>query len=647
MKLGSSIFLWVFPAAVIPLALLVLAATSYSEYLDNQRVNQEVSDSLTTLATELKQRLLIEHDLVQGLANIPAVQAFVPVLADLYEEKEIPDFMQKIDKTSQALETFQSVRRSLGIIRILDPSGNTLIKVRSGRRVDTALEAFGEVAYVEDAPHDNSLIPYLQDLNPGESGEIFLPAAHYISDQPDPAPVMSVIYPLEFSGARVGYFSIDAPVGPFNRMAEVASRTRGGKLFIAELNPDNSLRDGLLLFDDVTDVAMNTERDVIVNLQAEYPLIYGQAFHSPSGKVDLPDQQTRVYYQTFFPYPDRLITWVVGTRIDLAEMGAPFRRIRIGIWASLVLTLIISLLLTRWGARQIALPVAELSESISRYARGDRQLRIELKGPEEIRRAGQAFNFMADALDQAENDRDDAKHSAMQSERLASLGRMAAGIGHEINNPLGNILSLIKLIERDIPAEQSQLHSDISAIRSETNRVSRIVKSILNFGRQIAPENEMLDVSGWLSDVCDQARRQLPDRKIDCFNDLQDNLFIEGDRELLNQALINLIVNADHASPEGEAVQLLTDIQDDKIRITVRDNGSGIPADIYGNIFDPFFTTKEAGEGSGLGLSLGLGIVEHHGGSLRLENAQAGGAVAIMSLPYTLDKTSSGHLVDE
>jgi two-component system NtrC family sensor kinase len=297
----------------------------------------------------------------------------------------------------------------------------------------------------------------------------------------------------------------------------------------------------------------------------------------------------------------------------------------------MVIALMISLVLSKFGAEQIATPVGKLVKGLTAYADG-RVRKLDVRGPKEMRKAGDAFNHMTRKLLRIEKERDQAHKAMMQSAKLVSIGQMAAGIGHEINNPLGNILSLTKLIEREIPEGETRLRKDVQKVREEADRVSRIVKGILNFARQVPPDKTRFEVKPWLEETIGLVQKDAASRDISINLIVNDGIMLDGDRDLLQQAMINLINNAIYASPEQGDIKVLAMASDSVLQLIVEDRGSGISSKQMGNIYDPFFTTKPIGHGSGLGLSICLGIVERHNGTLELVNRNDGGVRATISL---------------
>jgi two-component system NtrC family sensor kinase len=295
--------------------------------------------------------------------------------------------------------------------------------------------------------------------------------------------------------------------------------------------------------------------------------------------------------------------------------------------------LLLSLLLAQAGAVQIAAPIRTLAASLASYKRGIAARPITVQGPDELRQAGEAFNLMVSNIEAAEKERDAAEFAMLQSAKLASIGQMAAGIGHEINNPLSNILSLTKLVERQLSGADAVVTQDVRAIREEAERVSRIVNAILNFGRQSDPVRTRFEVRAWLLETLELVEAEAAKRHISVQSEIGDDTLLEGDRDLLQQTLVNLLLNALYASPEGATVRLVSSVAGDRLTVSIADAGPGIAAEVAANVFDPFFTTKPEGEGSGLGLSISLGIVQHHNGTLELNNNPQGGLTATITLP--------------
>ncbi len=634
MKLKTNLFFWIFPAIAIPVAGLVLFTMAHNEKILRQDIDREIFSSLNSIAVALNNRLHVEQDILQGLVSVPAVRQFVPVLARLGEGQPDARYPERAEQLNRFLEVFQSVRLSLNTVRVLDTAGNTHIMVRSGHRVPAQLETLGDVPYVEEAPADNGFLHALGDIAPGDTGVILLPDGYYDNmGLVGNVPVMNVITPLVYQGRVAGYFTIDAPVPQLNRILGVAQRPYDGELVIAELDSAQPGREGLVLYDDREGISLLSAYALTAGQEVPPARYTDVTYSAPTGIVKDPDGSSMIYYHEMLPYPGSLTMWVIGLRVDLDSAVSPFFRRNIAILSGVVIALLVSLLLAQAGAVQIASPIRKLAAGMESYRRGKVARRVQVQGPDELRQAGAAFNLMVENLEAAEKERDAAEFAMLQSAKLASIGQMAAGIGHEINNPLSNILSLTKLVERRLSGPDEVVRQDVRAIREEAERVSRIVNAILNFGRQSHPVRARFDIGPWLHETLELVATEAAKRHVTVHTRMDDDAVLEGDRDLLQQALVNLLLNALYASPEGGTVRVASSVSGERLTLAVTDQGPGIAPEVAGNVFDPFFTTKPEGQGSGLGLSISLGIVQHHGGTLKLNNNPEGGATATMVLP--------------
>jgi len=289
----------------------------------------------------------------------------------------------------------------------------------------------------------------------------------------------------------------------------------------------------------------------------------------------------------------------------------------------------------------LTVPVRKLAEIIRHYADGDRQARYQksFSSRDEISQAGTAFNYLAHKLETTEKEREHAVQAACQSERLAALGQLAAGIGHEINNPLMNIMSLASLIEDTLGDDKVEVKDDLEILKKEGQRCARIVQGILSFAREKKPSYTGFDMAELLNETIELLRYRIESSKINLETRISAPLYMEGDANLLQQVLVNILLNAVQASPEGSRINLEAKQVDEFVEIDIIDHGVGIKDDDYSKIFDPFFTTKEEGQGTGLGLSISYGIVQRHNGSLSLENTAHGGVKVHISLPQAHNKT--------
>jgi PAS domain S-box-containing protein len=232
----------------------------------------------------------------------------------------------------------------------------------------------------------------------------------------------------------------------------------------------------------------------------------------------------------------------------------------------------------------------------------------------------------------------------LHQDKMMSLGRLAASVVHEINNPLSGILNYLRLMSRIL--RQGSLSQDrkekfqryLDLVENETNRCSQIVSSLLSFSRISPPTIGHVQVEELLQRCILLSQHKLELSNIRLESSIQPNLPpIDGDFNQLQQCVINLIFNALDAMPEGGNLTLNSrlDGNSGKVIITVRDTGRGIPSEYLPHIFEPFFTTKNEGYGVGLGLSTVYGIIERHKGTVHVESQPGEGTAVMLELPVS------------
>jgi two-component system NtrC family sensor kinase len=222
----------------------------------------------------------------------------------------------------------------------------------------------------------------------------------------------------------------------------------------------------------------------------------------------------------------------------------------------------------------------------------------------------------------------------MESDRLAAVGELVAGVAHEVNNPLSSISAFAQLLLRDGDLSAQQRES-IEVIRGETMRASQVVKDLLAFARRSEAQSAPLDLNGVVGRTLRMRQYQFSEASVRVESDLAADLpAVMGDARQLQQVCLNLLTNAVQAmSPGGGALHVRTYQANDLVRLEVKDTGPGISVDARAHIFEPFFTTKKEGEGTGLGLSVSYGIVTSHGGKIEVVDTGPAGTTFRVTLP--------------
>ncbi|MBI4865472.1 MAG: PAS domain S-box protein [Candidatus Wallbacteria bacterium] len=227
-----------------------------------------------------------------------------------------------------------------------------------------------------------------------------------------------------------------------------------------------------------------------------------------------------------------------------------------------------------------------------------------------------------------------------QADKLSSIGILAAGVAHEINNPLSNIRLYSQILSEDSTERSDTSVSSLRNIMQETDRATKIVRNLLEFSRQGMPELVKSDLKPILEMAVDILKHQLQVGGVQAIVQIPDNLpQVWADRASLQQVFINLLTNAQHAMrPRGGTVRIRgwNDTVNMRVVLSFQDSGCGIDPENLDRIFDPFFTTKEVGEGTGLGLAISYGIIKDHGGDVRVKSRPGEGAEFLLSLPPAL-----------
>jgi C4-dicarboxylate-specific signal transduction histidine kinase len=351
-------------------------------------------------------------------------------------------------------------------------------------------------------------------------------------------------------------------------------------------------------------------------------------------------------------------SWHIFVRQHPSESYAPIHDQVRNLAAIGLVMLVLLWAMGRYVATRIARPIQLLHSGVEAISQGTYDQPINIKTGDEFEDLSAAVHRMADRLKASraeleglnrdlarrveEKTQEITKHmqSLELAERLASLGKVAVGIAHEINNPLGIILNRIECMEADavrLPLSE-ELGRDLMTIRSHAERISRVTKSILTFSRGAVSTLKPVDMNRIARSCVVMASERVSALAVRLESTLAPSLpAVMGDRDRLETVLLNLINNAvDAASTRGSAGRVwvrtsLIEMEGQQwVEISVADNGPGIPSANIDRVFDPFFTTKPAGQGTGLGLFLTYGIVSDHRGRIQAKNGKSGAILTVV-----------------
>jgi len=329
------------------------------------------------------------------------------------------------------------------------------------------------------------------------------------------------------------------------------------------------------------------------------------------------------------------------------------------------------LLLSYLVHRMIYLPLKDLETGAARIADGDLDYHIPVRGKDEFGQLARSFNSMTKALQKSRVELEDwgrtleqkveeathelhkAQAESARSEKLASVGLLAAGIAHELNNPLTGVLTFSHLVRKNLP-DGSPDAEDLDLVIRETKRCASIIRRLLDFSREKTPEKTYSNLNVLIEDAVQLIAQPAQVKDISISADLDEQLpAIWLDENLIKQVIMNMLVNAEHAIDSGGQIIIRTrlrgadecpdsiDEAQETVEISITDTGCGIPPGDLQRIFDPFFTTKGVGKGTGLGLSVSHGTIEAHGGAIEVKSTVGKGTEFRIYLPVD-GKTDQG-----
>ncbi|MFY9676120.1 MAG: ATP-binding protein, partial [Terriglobales bacterium] len=358
---------------------------------------------------------------------------------------------------------------------------------------------------------------------------------------------------------------------------------------------------------------------------------------------------------------DQQVLGVLDTHLSLAHTDQQLAELswRVAICDALAMaaTALLSWIFIR---RVVERPLRQLHEGTEKLTAGALGIQIKSTSHDEIGMLADSFNLMSLKLQAANEevvawahhleDRVKEKTGELQRahdevlhvETMASVGKMAAVVAHEINNPLSGILTYSKLIKKWVDnglasaEKKEEAKQCLDLISSESKRCGELVKNLLTFSRQSPMNVQPTDVNRLVGQCTMLVRPNLKHGSIELHTSLAEGLpLLHCDPSQIEQVLLAVIVNAADAMPKGGNLWIDSHLSEDggRVVLTVRDDGSGIPAEIMSKIFDPFVTTKETGRGTGLGLAVSRGIIERHSGTIKLDSEVGKGTTVTILLP--------------
>lgn len=348
---------------------------------------------------------------------------------------------------------------------------------------------------------------------------------------------------------------------------------------------------------------------------------------------------------------------MIGTvrlRVSLRNINQEIKKIAISALELTLIVVFVFILLTFFLVRKIVLPIEELLLATKQIRQGNLTVQAQVQTKDEIGELALSFNEMTRELSRSRTqiieqalEKEKLQKSVVHSEKMSAIGQLAAGIAHEINNPLGVIMGFAQSLSRRItPGDLSEI--PIKSIERESIRCKKLVQDLLTFSRMARVEKQESDLNAVIKNSLSLIESRTKVQSVELVKEFGADIpKILINTNQIQQIIINLCNNAIDAMPQGGVLTVKTRkavIRNKEIvEMEVQDTGMGIPKEIQSKIFEPFFTTKEIGKGTGLGLSLVYEIAQKHSGTIEVKSELGAGTKFVLSLPLGMENPMTGH----
>jgi signal transduction histidine kinase len=398
-------------------------------------------------------------------------------------------------------------------------------------------------------------------------------------------------------------------------------------------------------------------RSDFLNLESEFPYTVVAQILSGRRGVISDDPDSLFAYSPIYPQVgNHQLFYVVFDRYSKEHFIARLNKIKkkylIGAVFAFLLCITIAVVVSHALTRNLG----KLGEGVENIRKQRLDHRLEIRSGDEIESLAKAYNMMAAALQDYSESlekkvEERSRHikkverKLMQAEKLAAIGFLAAGVAHEINNPVSIIVTRLEIINKSIEkGDTKDLRRDLDVLYNHASRIAQITGNLLAFSRERSDKCEPVDLNMAVEHVMGLIEPPIIKKGIKLNYSLNPDLPpVLANGSGMEQVIYNIVYNAYQATNTGGSISIKTGRYDDgKVELVVSDTGGGIPKDAIEHIFEPFFTTKETGQGSGLGLSISYGIVQDFGGSISVESEPDSGTTFSITLKAALKNRAGG-----
>jgi two-component system, NtrC family, sensor kinase len=603
---------------------------------------------------------IINKNVIRGATD--AVRTSLAATSELYEE-EVQKRSRIIDYLAKTAEIVRAAgdkdRRYLfsklaqiksefafDIVNVVNPDGTILVRANNFEAFGDSVASYRYIQWVlrNKKPAAGTGVLGFENIR-NEGPDLAVRTAIKVLPTPlahrpditavDRALVMKAASPIFSNGRLIGilYAAVllnnnDQFIDRFKRLVFKEERIDGREVGAATI-----FLDGVRVTTSVVD--RTGQRAIGTQVSDE---VYGNVFEKGQPWIGQAFVVDKWYISGYTPLReiDGRILGMLYVGVLKDKFDAVLRRTTVLYLLVIGLSVLLALGLSVYLISATTKPVKRVIAATGDIARGNyHRIAVHPHDDEDARGIARGFNTMVEALEERDRKLQDlTDRTILKSEKLASLGRLASGIAHEINNPLTGVLTYGSLLLDELKG--TPYEDDLKVIRDETLRCRRIVRGILDFARENEPLKEPADLNRVIDETLRILEKNVHFQPVEIVREFAPDLpEIQVDTSQIKQIISNLAVNSADAMPEGGRLTIATalDREGGAVIIRVTDTGVGIPPENMGRLFEPFFTTKDKGQGTGLGLPAVYGVVERHHGTIDVRSRVNEGTEFVIRLP--------------
>jgi two-component system NtrC family sensor kinase len=635
LPIGPKILLTMLGVAVPSLLLFSLLVYNSRGKILEENITRQLN-SMANLSAQTVQDLVVNsQEALHTIAESPDVEEVI----SQREAGDLEAFTRAVSRLERSFLDFQKLDRTIQAIRFIDAEGYVLAKVREGKiiaREGPQVPALQMAAVSLKAERD-----FFQNAIVLAKGEVLITNLErgWMEGEEYWCPAMvRFATPLFYrSGKSAGIIMINVWGEALGTMTNRLISPEEGQAFIIERNLGNPARHGIYLFHQDRSCEFGNQTGSKITVLQDYPASITTSWMRENKGINYhPESGDILVHHYFSPYGSAERGWVIVVNARREFFMASLVSMQKTIILSVGLILTLMLLAAFFFARTITKPIRAVIDGTHLISK-DLASRIKVGSKDEIAILAGEINDMAATLQQNMEEKRLVEEQICQSEKLASVGKMAAGLAHEINTPLSNIRALAALARKDIEQgtiDPKALVEDFKDIGDQTEKCSQIIAGLLGFARKQKSEFVLHNLNDLIENTLALVRIKSDQKNIAIDFQCNEKLpHIKVDGHQIEQVCVNILLNGLDAVGPGGAITVRPEFSGGFVSVHFSDTGTGIDPEILGKIFDPFFTTKGVGKGTGLGLSLSYGIIKNHGGTIRVKSSKEAGTVFTVILP--------------